>query len=349
MHPRRRRVGQDPRAHPAHRPPGRPPATLDPRHVLALTFTRKAAGELRSRLRAPRPARHRRRRHLPRGRLRAAAGRAGPTATSRPPDAARPQGRASWPGCSSAGRARAAAAPTALDIVGEIEWAKARAHRPDGYAAGGRGGGRDAATSTSAAWPRVYERYEDEKRQRRMVDFDDLLARVPPPTSVDDERVRRRPAVALPAPVRRRVPGRQPAAAGACSTPGSATAPTCASWATPTRRSTRGTAPTPATSTTFADQLPRGRDRRASPTTTAPSPADPRRGQHRAAGGPARGAGLAARAQPARRPACPPSRSYADAAAEATAIARSVRDHHRPGRPLVRPGRPRAHQRPDRR
>ena len=57
-------------------------------------------------------------------------------------------------------------------------------------------------------------------------------------------RVRRDPAVALPPPLRRRVPGRQPRAAPACSRPGSATATTCASSAIPTRRSTRSRAPT---------------------------------------------------------------------------------------------------------
>ena len=47
VHPRRRRLGQDPGAHPPHRLPRPRPATHDPRRVLALTFTRKAAGELR--------------------------------------------------------------------------------------------------------------------------------------------------------------------------------------------------------------------------------------------------------------------------------------------------------------
>ncbi len=66
------------------------------------------------------------------------------------------------------------AAVAAGEIAGEIEWAKARLVRPEGYA--------DAAARARREPPRpaadvaaIYERYEHEKRRRRVVDFDDLI------------------------------------------------------------------------------------------------------------------------------------------------------------------------------
>ncbi|WP_180981096.1 UvrD-helicase domain-containing protein, partial [Pseudovibrio exalbescens] len=69
-------------------------------------------------------------------------------------------------------RARSSTAP--LDVVGEIEWAKARmiaaADYPAAAAAADRRPGVDATVVAE-----VYARYEQEKLARRMVDFDDLL------------------------------------------------------------------------------------------------------------------------------------------------------------------------------
>ena len=76
---------------PAGSPTGSPPASADPRHVLALTFTRKAAGELDERLAPPRPAGRRHHRHLPRRRLGHPAHPVGRPGRSRP-HPARPQG-----------------------------------------------------------------------------------------------------------------------------------------------------------------------------------------------------------------------------------------------------------------
>jgi DNA helicase-2/ATP-dependent DNA helicase PcrA len=141
--------------------------SADPRHVLALTFTRKAAGELDGRLRAFGL------RDLP------AAGTFHAVAYA--------QLRARW-------AATGAAAPKLLDrkvrflgrILGgttrmspgdlatEIEWAKARLVTPEGYALAAA----QADRRTGVAPERIGEwfgAYELEKRRRGVVDFDDLL------------------------------------------------------------------------------------------------------------------------------------------------------------------------------
>lgn len=139
----------------------------DPRHVLAVTFTRKAAAELDSRLRGLGL------RDLP--------------TTGTFHALAYAQLRAAW-------AADHRSAPTLLDSKGrmlarilgstrrvrpsdlaaEIEWAKARLVTPDAYP--------DAVATARRAVPvdaeRVagwYRRYEDDKKRRGMVDFDDLL------------------------------------------------------------------------------------------------------------------------------------------------------------------------------
>ena len=71
-------------------------------------------------------------------------------------------------------------------------------------------------------------------------------------------RLRRRPALAVPAPLRRRVPGRQPAAVPPARRRGWATAATCAWSATPPGH-LRGTAPTRALSPTSPALIPGGR------------------------------------------------------------------------------------------
>ncbi|MFP4513555.1 MAG: UvrD-helicase domain-containing protein [Acidimicrobiales bacterium] len=139
--------------------------SADPRHVLALTFTRKAAGELNSRLRA--------------------LGLRDAVAAGTFHSVAYAQLRSRWAD-------KGITPPTLLDrkvgfvarlvpkhvqpidVVGEIEWAKARRITPDTYV-------DDAARAarTPPLDPLVvadcYARYEATKRDRRMVDFDDLL------------------------------------------------------------------------------------------------------------------------------------------------------------------------------
>jgi len=140
----------------------------DPRHVLAITFTRKAAQELDARLRGFGL------RDLPAAgtfhavayaQLRtrwAAAGRTAPTLLDRK--------------ARLVARVLPAGARTApADLAAEIEWAKARLVSPDRYPIAAAQADRRTAAPPDriAEW---YRAYEAEKRRRGLVDFDDLLA-----------------------------------------------------------------------------------------------------------------------------------------------------------------------------
>src|SRR5436305_1090093 len=142
--------------------------SADPRHVLALTFTRKAAGELSARLR-----RLGLRDHIAAGTFHALAyaqlrGWWADRGTQ-PPGLLERKGRI-------LGRLLGRSAPgLALDAAGEIEWAKARMIAPDAYpAAAARAGRRPPLDPPKMA--DLYQRYEEEKRRQRQVDFDDLLS-----------------------------------------------------------------------------------------------------------------------------------------------------------------------------
>jgi DNA helicase-2/ATP-dependent DNA helicase PcrA len=142
---------------------------VDPRHVLALTFTRKAAGELNGRLR----------------RL----GLRDSVAAGTFHGIAYAQLRIRWAdrgitpptlldrkvGFVARLLPRRAEAYAAVDVVTEIEWAKARDVEPDDYVAAAAAAARRSPVPASAV-AEVYARYEREKRDRRMVDFDDLLS-----------------------------------------------------------------------------------------------------------------------------------------------------------------------------
>jgi DNA helicase II / ATP-dependent DNA helicase PcrA len=141
---------------------------LDPRHVLTLTFTRKAAGELTQRLRA--------------------LGLRDQVAAGTFHGVAYAQLRSRWAD-------RGIEPPTllerkvgfvarllpashtqvpAIDVVAEIEWAKARMVAPERYAeAAERASRRPPMPADIVA--RVFAAYEEARRRQRMVDFDDLL------------------------------------------------------------------------------------------------------------------------------------------------------------------------------
>jgi DNA helicase-2/ATP-dependent DNA helicase PcrA len=144
--------------------------SAEARHVLALTFTRKAAGELRHRL--------------------AGLGGHHPTAPSSPAVHTfhalggallqrwwLDRGERPW----GVTRDRPALLARALDEAGvadlgppalgdEIGWGRARLLDPTTYAAAAAGRGTDAA-AVAAGW----QAYEDEKRRRRLLDVDDLI------------------------------------------------------------------------------------------------------------------------------------------------------------------------------
>jgi len=148
--------------------------SAEPGHVLVITFTRRAAGELASRLRAlgPRDAVaagtfHGLAYRLLRQRWEDQRRRAPGLAVSRlrlVEEALGDLRRPPRPG-------------TAQEVVGEIDWARARQVGPPAYAGAAAAAGR-RTTLASVDVANLYERYEALKRDRRVVDFDDLLSLV---------------------------------------------------------------------------------------------------------------------------------------------------------------------------
>jgi DNA helicase-2/ATP-dependent DNA helicase PcrA len=144
--------------------------SADAQHVVAVTFTRKAAGELRHRLGAlglrdgvAAGTFH----SLALGQLRrwwSERGQAEPQILDRKVRIIAPL----------LGGRRLGPAVQAVDIAGEIEWAKARGVGPSRYEEEAGRAGRKPPIAPDA-FAALYERYENEKKRRGLVDFDDLL------------------------------------------------------------------------------------------------------------------------------------------------------------------------------
>lgn len=145
-------------------------ATADPQHTVAVTFTRKAAGELRHRLGAlglrdgvAAGTFH----SLALGQLRrwwSERGQAEPQILDRKVRIIAPL----------LGGRRLGPAVQPIDIASEIEWAKARGVSPSRYVDEAARAGRKPPIPAEA-FAALFERYENEKKRRGLVDFDDLL------------------------------------------------------------------------------------------------------------------------------------------------------------------------------
>ena len=205
-----------------------------PERVMALTFTTRAAGELRTRLRAL-----------------GAGGVAARTFHS----AALAQLSFFWPQLVGGQLPRVLASKGKLlgqaaealklrvdtaalrDLAAEIEWRKVSRMSLDSYAraAASRPLPPGLDVATVVALQEAYERIKDERRQ---IDFEDVLL-VTAGMIEAEPRVAEQVRVAVPLLRRRRVPGRLAAAAGAARALARDRAPTSASSATRARRSTR--------------------------------------------------------------------------------------------------------------
>ena len=138
-------------------------------HVLALTFTRRAAGELGRRL-ADLGVRPRVAAGTFHGIAYASLRSRWADRGQQPPVLLEHKARLLG-GLLRDGRAGAA---TPADIAAEIEWAKARMVTADDYEAAVRAAGRRPPLPAGIVAD-LYGRYEHEKRRRNLVDFDDLV------------------------------------------------------------------------------------------------------------------------------------------------------------------------------
>ena len=143
-----------------------------PQRVLAVTFTARAAGEMRTRLRelgvGGVPARTFHAAALRQLHFfwpQAVGGAAPEVLASKAPVVAE-----------SVSRLRMQFDRTAIrDLAAEIEWGKVSLLTPQSYAAGARRAGREAPGIDHTAMARVWESYEERKTERGVIDFEDVL------------------------------------------------------------------------------------------------------------------------------------------------------------------------------
>ena len=151
-------------------------------HVLALTFTRRAADELSSRLAVLGV-----REHVASGTFHALAyaqlRRRWADGGQRPPALLDRKLRLLLP---LLPRRSSPSDPGAPEVAAEIEWAQARMVSPAGYEAAVAAAGRRPPLP-AAAVASVFERYQEEKRRRGLVDFDDLLLGCAQALEADEE------------------------------------------------------------------------------------------------------------------------------------------------------------------
>ena len=148
--------------------------SADPSHVLVITFTRRAAGELAGRLRAlgPRDA-------VAAGTFHGLAYRLlrqrWEDQRRRPPALAVSRLRLVEEALGDLRRVPRRGA--AQEVAAEIDWARARQVGPPAYAGAAAAAGRRTSLAPAEV-AELYERYEALKRDRRVIDFDDLLTLV---------------------------------------------------------------------------------------------------------------------------------------------------------------------------
>jgi DNA helicase-2/ATP-dependent DNA helicase PcrA len=150
---------------------------VDPAHVLALTFTVRAAGELRARLR-----------QLGTGQVRASTFHAAAlrqlnyfwprVVGGRPPQLIDAKASLVREAAKRVhvrlGAAEGGASGALADAAAEIEWAKVTQVRPDGYPAAAAAAGRSPAAGADNL-AAVYAAYEELRRERHLIDFESVL------------------------------------------------------------------------------------------------------------------------------------------------------------------------------
>ena len=142
----------------------------DPRRTLAVTFTRRAARELRARLR----------RLGLNDEVRAGTFHAVALAQLRRHAAdsgRRPPRILDNPGGLIADLRPKADPATLVDIANEIGWCRARLVTPESYAGTARAAGRRPPLGRVDRFAQLYADYESAKSRRRVLDFDDVLSR----------------------------------------------------------------------------------------------------------------------------------------------------------------------------